>query len=295
MKKLFTLSVLLLTTLPPIFAKGNSAETGGSFFSLFSELNSAPFFKNENLKSGVIIGLNKFGDTAYMSGVKQSQLNGNWRSWYPTRIPCDSGRLVKNIPDGEWKGWYANGQVKFIYHFNARKLSALKDELRRQPKTKFYYIATKSPEIAASYYNAEKIFGHKTSSRSSVFLSKQINHKPREVRHLTQLVESNTEINEDNCYLPPFTEALLHGNFTEYYESGKVKKTGVYINGLREGMWEEYAENGVKAVGTYHHGYPHGEWRYYSEEGKLLRWKRFDNKGRVSEEFNFAGREKLRS
>lgn len=294
MKKLFTLPGLMLLFSVQIFAE-NGTETGSSFFGLFSELNTAPFFSNENRKSGVIVGLNRFGDTAYVSNLKQSQLNGNWRSWYPGRTLCDSGRLVKNIPDGEWKGWYANGQVKFVYHFNARKLAALKDELRRQPKTKFYYIATKSPEIAASYYNAEKIFGHKTSSRSSVFLSKQINHKPREVKHLTQLVENNTDVNEENCYLPPFTEALLHGNFTEYYESGKVKKTGVYINGLREGMWEEYAENGIKAVGTYHHGYPHGEWRYYSEAGKLLKWKRFDNKGRVSEEFDFAGRSKLRS
>ncbi|WP_336515350.1 hypothetical protein [Pollutibacter soli] len=290
MKKLYTLSLLFLGTSLQIFANSYKAETATPFFSLFSMLNPSAFDRNENLKSGVIIGLNKFGDTAYISNVKQSQLNGNWRSWYPTRNLCDSGRLVKNIPDGEWKGWYANGQVKFVYHFNARKLAALKDELRRQPKTKFYYIATKSPEVAASYYNAERIFGHKTSTRSSVFLSRQINHRPREVQHLPQIVEKNTEENEENCYLPPFTEALLHGNFTEYYESGKIKKTGMYINGLREGMWEEFSENGVKAVGTYHHGYPNGEWRYYDESGKLLKWRRFDHKGRTTEQFEFNKR-----
>jgi antitoxin component YwqK of YwqJK toxin-antitoxin module len=287
MKKLSTLIVALLILSVTVFAERKALETGVPLFSLFSALNTS---SNEDVRSGIIVGLNRFGDTAYVSGVRKSQLNGNWRSWYPTRIPCDSGRLVKNIPDGEWKGWYANGQVRFVYHFNARKLAALKEELRRQPKTRFYHIATKSPEIAASYYNAERIFGHKSSSRSSVFLSKQINHKPREVSHLTQIVEKNTDVNDDVAYLPPFTEALLHGNFTEYYESGKVKKTGVYLNGLREGMWEEYTTAGIKAVGTYHHGLPNGEWRYYDETGKLLKWKRFDHRGKVSEEYDFDKR-----
>ena len=292
MKKLTTISALLILFSIQLPA----AESPITLISHLSGLFSSGILStNESVKNGVLVGINDSGDTLYVTNLSKNQLAGTWRSWYPTKSLCDSGRLVKNVPDGEWKGWYANGQLKFVYHFNARKLAALKDELRRQPKTKFYHIANKPPEIAAEYYNAERIFGHKSTSQKSIFLSKQINHKTHHVTKLKTLVEYNTAEKDDHCYLPPFTEALLHGNYTEYYENGNVRKAGVYINGLREGMWEEYTETGVKAVGTYHHGHPHGEWRYYNEQGKLLKWKRFDTKGRVSEEFNFEGRGKLSS
>ncbi len=284
MKKLTTLYGLLMIFSIQVHATNNPAAFSTHLTGFFS---SGLLNLNETVKNGVLVGINEFGDTLYVANLSKSQLSGSWRSWYPTRLPCDSGRLVKNIPDGEWKGWYSNGQLKFVYHFNARKLAALKDELRRQPKTKFYYIANKPPEIAAEYYNAERIFGHKSTTPRSIFLSRQINHKTHQVAKLKTLVEYNTAEKDDDCYLPPFTEALLHGNYTEYYENGKVRKAGIYINGLREGMWEEYTEAGTKAVGTYHHGYPKGEWRYYNEHGKLVKWKRFDSKGRLSEEFVF--------
>lgn len=238
-------------------------------------------------KNGTVVGYNQYGDTQFISNYQRNQLYGEWRSWYHSRVPCDSGKLVKNVPDGEWKGWYPNGQLKFVYHFNARKLAALKDELRRQPKTKFFAIANKPPEVAAQYYNAGRIFGHKTEQQRSLFLSKQINHTPHSAVMLKNLVDFNTSPDDSINYMPPFTEGLLHGDYIEFFENGSIKKNGIYLNGLREGMWEEFSANGIKAVGTYRHGYPHGEWRYYDQKGKLLRWKRFDTKGRLSESFEF--------
>ncbi len=246
--------------------------------------------KSDLRKNGTVVGFNQYGDTQFVSNYQRNQLNGEWKSWYHSRVRCDSGRMVRNAPDGEWKGWYPNGQLKFVYHFNARKLAALKDELRRQPKTKFFTIASKPPEIAAQYYNAGRIFGHKSEQPRSLFLSKQINHTPHTAVMLKNLVDYNTSAGDNTGYMPPFTEGLLHGDFVEYFENGKVKKNGIYLNGLREGMWEEYNTAGIKAVGTYRHGYPNGEWRYYDEKGKLLRWKRFDSKGRLSESYEFEKR-----
>ena len=243
--------------------------------------------RSEINKNGTVVGYNQYGDTQFISNYQRNQLNGEWRSWYHSRVQCDSGKLVKNVPDGEWKGWYPNGQLKFVYHFNARKLAALKDELRRQPKTKFFTIASKPPEIAAQYYNAGRIFGHEQEQRRSLFLTKQINHTPHTAVMLKNLVDYNTSPDDKAVYHPPFTEGLLHGDFIEYFEDGSIKKNGIYLNGLREGMWEEYSAAGIKAVGTYRHGYPNGEWRYYDKKGKLLRWKRFDAKGRLSESYEF--------
>ena len=250
-----------------------------------SRLNKLKASLNEN---GIVVGYNEFGDTQYVGNYRRSQLYGEWRSWFNNGLPCDSGKLVKNVPDGEWKGWYANGRLKFIYHFNARKLAALKDELRRQPKTKFFVIAGKPAEVAAQYYNARMIFGHKSDRRESIFLTRQINHPPHSATVLKEVVENNTDAESGENYMPPFTEALLHGNFIEFNEDGSIRKSGIYINGLREGVWEEHKPGGVKAVGTYRHGYPNGEWRYYDQRGKLIKWKRFDNKGKLSEEYAFV-------
>ena len=68
-----------------------------------------------------------------------------------------------------------------------------------------------------------------------------------------------------------------------------IKETGLYLNGLREGMWEEFSLSNEKSIGTYRHGYRNGEWRYYNSQGKLVFWKRFDAKGRETEKYSFAG------
>jgi antitoxin component YwqK of YwqJK toxin-antitoxin module len=73
---------------------------------------------------------------------------------------------------------------------------------------------------------------------------------------------------------------LLHGKFTSFYPDGRVKETGNYRSGLREGLWEEHSDKeSIKAVGTYYHGQKKGDWRYYTTGGKLLEMREYDNGG----------------
>src|SRR4030095_1079684 len=57
-------------------------------------------------KNGVVVGYNVNGDTQYTGNYHRNKLFGEWRSWYENRQQCDSGRIVNDVPDGEWKGWY---------------------------------------------------------------------------------------------------------------------------------------------------------------------------------------------
>jgi hypothetical protein len=62
-------------------------------------------------------------------------------SWYTPEQLCDSGRLTHNIPDGEWKSWYSNGQPRSVRTYSAFMLHRIKDEIpRRGTKAAFFAI-----------------------------------------------------------------------------------------------------------------------------------------------------------
>jgi antitoxin component YwqK of YwqJK toxin-antitoxin module len=246
--------------------------------------------KKKSARNGLYVVLNERGDTQFVSNYRKGQLNGQWISWFNNRNVCDSGLLVDDLPDGTWKGWYANGNPKYILQFSARKLNALKDELIRQPKTKYFILSQKLPEEASRHYNALLLFGHKPVDNNSILMTKKVNLPSYSSESLRDIVVENTNERNRSFYKAPFTEGLLHGQFTSFHSNGAIKETGLYLNGLREGIWEEYNQQKEKAIGTYRHGYRNGEWRYYNSQGKLVFWKRFDAKGRETEKFSFAAK-----
>jgi antitoxin component YwqK of YwqJK toxin-antitoxin module len=243
----------------------------------------------ENPVNGEIVRVNDKGDTVFQGFVKKNRLHGSWASWYPGRQRCDSGRLVNAVADGAWKVWYPSGQPRFECNFNASKLNAIKDEIRKQPKNRYYALSQVPPSEAALHFSAAYLFGHHVPQNKAVILSQKIQHQPYAPEALDRITALNAT-EGDKSYYPPFTEGLLHGTFTSWRPDGSLKETGLYLNGLREGIWEIYKEDQVKGVGTYRQGRPYGEWRYYSAEGRVLYWKRFDAKGQVSEEYHFKAR-----
>ena len=245
--------------------------------------------KKKTERNGFFVVFNERGDTQFVGNYRKGQLNGKWMSWFNNRNACDSGLLINNLPDGIWKGWYANGNPRYILQFNARKLNALKNELVNQPKIKYFNLANRRPDEASMHYDALLLFGHETPEVKTILLSKKVNHPVYSLETVKKIVAENVEVNNGSYYKAPFSEGLLHGQFTSFHPNGSVKESGLYLNGLREGMWEEYTLQKEKAVGTYRHGYRNGEWRYYSKEGKLLYWKRFDVKGSETEKYSFAG------
>jgi antitoxin component YwqK of YwqJK toxin-antitoxin module len=219
----------------------------------------------ENPVNGEIVRINDKGEMVFQRFVRKNRLHGNWSSWYPDRQP------------------------RFEWNFNASKLNAVKDEIRRQRKNRCYAFSQVPPGEAAQYFSAAYLFGHPASPSTAVVLSQKIQHQPYAPEALDRITRLNAT-EGDKSYYPPFTEGLLHGTFTSLRPDGSLKETGLYLNGLREGIWEIYKEDQVKGVGTYRHGRPYGEWRYYSAEGRVLYRKRFDAKGQVIEEHHFKAR-----
>lgn len=55
-----------------------------------------------------------------------------------------------------------------------------------------------------------------------------------------------------------------NGKFSEFYETGELKETGFYVNGLRDGIWKEFYKGGkIKSKGKYTKGEKVGIWKVF--------------------------------
>lgn len=197
------------------------------------------------------------GRLLYKATIKRSALHGAWQSWYPNGYTCDSGRLARNIPDGEWKYWNAEGNLMALRHFNAEGYHRVMEEITRpHPRRNFYQlglIAIQNQEQALSYLQAEKFY---TGKGSAV--------KFHSVRDLV-LANSKGEM-----YRPVFETGLLDGLYMNFFENGQVRDSGDYKSGLREGIWMHRASTlSDTETGLYQNGLKEQEWKLYTAEGRL--------------------------
>jgi antitoxin component YwqK of YwqJK toxin-antitoxin module len=212
--------------------------------SAISETNDAPTgkpaFKEELIPSG--------SDIRYKVSYKKHKKHGSYQSWYNATQIRDAGMFRLGIPDGEWKGWYPDGRLRFIRHYSAEKFGYVKEEIKRPPKQVF-------TPLAAAAKKDPTIFSLATSSGKSF-----------------------EDLNI--FYFPPFEQCLHHGLYMNFYPDGSVKDSGYYKNGFREGHWEEWLNKGmIRSSGAYRHGTKSGTWSYFNSEGKLVSLASFSKNG----------------
>lgn len=255
---------------------------------LLSHAPVKPKPASKKLVEDNLVGYHDNGVAQINANFKKNKLYGNWNSWYKSGTLCDSGKFVGNVPDGEWKSWYPNGKTRVIWHFSSRKLSAVKDEILRQPKMKVYAISQKPISEAIQFYRVSYWYGDEGAANKGVrFRSDMVNAPALSRDELMDRVADNT-VHATDVYRPPFQEALLHGNYSSYYPDGKPREDGVFLNGMREGAWEEFSIDGSRQRGNYKHNVREGEWRQYDSNGKLLKFVRYNAIGEVMEEHRFG-------
>jgi hypothetical protein len=64
---------------------------------------------------------------------------------------------------------------------------------------------------------------------------------------------------------------MLHGDWAEYDERGRIAVKGQYRDGLRDGVWA-FRADGI--VGHYKKGEKHGKWKYYVN-GRVARTEKY--------------------
>lgn len=229
-----------------------------------------------NLPLNALLQENLDGRPLYRITVKKSALHGVFQSWYRNGQTCDSGRLVRNIPDGEWIIRNHTGQIVALRTFNADGYHRVMEEINRpHPRRNFYQLgqlAIQNRNLALSYLSAGYAFPSK--GKEPAFHS------------VGELVLANIT---GESYRPVFENGLLDGLYLNFFDNGLVKDSGNYQKGLREGYWihREFAST-ITRAGSYRNGLMDQEWKVYSAEGRLqqimfyrkgvLRWeKQFRN------------------
>jgi antitoxin component YwqK of YwqJK toxin-antitoxin module len=237
--------------------------------------------KDLSKKDGPLIGYTSTGDTQFVSRYAKNSLDGPWQSWYPNGQPCDSGRMKNNAPDGLWKSWYPDGTLRFIAQFDSKRLSSVKEEMRRIFRPSFRSAYLMRAEVRMG--NSGLLF------QQYLYQQMQEAIHPKDIlgNHpgmgLKLKVDKNTSLNSD-IYSPPFSECVVHGMYKSYFPDGSLKDSGYCHNGSRYGVWEEWTnDNTVRSIGFYKNGIKRGEWRYYDKEGKFLYLKRFNRSGKEKE------------
>jgi antitoxin component YwqK of YwqJK toxin-antitoxin module len=241
-----------------------------------STTNQSLIIDKKHRQQTSITGFSENGDTLFSSGYKRGKLHGAWMSWYHPGQLCDSGRLERNIPDGEWKSWYNNGQPRSLRTYSAFMLHRIKDEIpRRQAKVTFFAITDiAKTDLSYAYQLLTPIYSYLTLAVNAA--------DPQTIapRSLEDRVERNM-LQGLQPYLPPFTECLHHGLYINYYPDGNIKDSGLYNNGLREGVWDEWINNGaLRTTGAYNRGRKQDTWKYYTSSGRLIGVKTYNKQGK---------------
>ena len=242
--------------------------------------NSATFFPEANhysLPRQGLINEQLNNKPLYSGSVRNGKLHGEWQSWYQDGLRCDSGKLVKGLPDGVWKYWDSNGNLIALRSYSADKYYRVKNEMIRYhpkrisfPLTQLYH---RNKPAALKYIEAFYLFG--VAGRKEP---------------LPELVTKN--ITSGNAYKPVFDHALHHGLFINFSPDGSIKDSGYYKNGLRQGLWvHKDTSKKIMLKGSYINGQKSKEWKVYDDSGKLyeiifytpkgdVKWrKRFQKKG----------------
>lgn len=219
---------------------------------------------------GVLTSFNINGRVQVIANYKNRHLHGSWISWYESGQPCDSGSMVNNIPQGEWKTWFPNGQLRAIRNYDSKKLAYIKNEIRlMHPKRSFYgltEIAKKDKQEAYSYFDPFNSFNNRSNKN---------NTQPQTLKHKVDLNTSG----QGNMYFPPFPECLQDGLSINYDVNGFLIDSGHYKNGLKEGVWIEWnADRSIRSTGFYRKGSKTDVWKYFNGEGKFLYHRNFRKK-----------------
>ena len=243
-------------------------------------------------RDGRAVGFHQNGETQFIATFDKNNLNGKWVSYYNSGQVCDSGNIIKNAPHGKWMCYYPDGTVRMYIEFNSKKLSQVKEEMRR-----FYRPVAIYPSVGSPLgYSPPPGYGMNLASvRGPQAYIRAVYRQLHETTHPSEIlgktaalalkhkVDLNT-VHFKNDYSPPFEECLVHGLFKSYFPNGKLKDSGYRYNGLKTGVWQEFSADGkTLSRGFYKKGQRRGEWKYYGTDGKFLYMRRYNRHGKEKE------------
>lgn len=198
-------------------------------------------------------------DTIYQ--LKDTSPKGKWIVYYDQskKLKAFEWESVKDIDDFyEETIWYRNGDIKSV-----RNISLTKDTLSNINYYKNRRVKNKNINV---WEVNEK--GWVLVIDSSFYDNGQIKQTPVDWKSFKKqkiVFYFQTGIKK---YEMQWINGTLVDEYKEYFESGKIKIIGNYLNPM---------DIDPSTIPSSRHSIEHGIWKYFNEEGKLIKEEQFEN------------------
>jgi antitoxin component YwqK of YwqJK toxin-antitoxin module len=186
--------------------------------------------------------------------------------------------------EGIWKEFYTNGILKTEKNYINGKLNGYskifneEGKLLESIKYKNNEVDTKSNdfdiniEIKEEYDEQNNIkFQGSYNKNLPIGIHRFFNSKGLVIKSKTYNIKG--ELVAEGIVLKSGIET---GDWIYYYENGKKKAQGKFINGKKNGEWKYFYNNGrIQQTGSYTGSKLSGIWKWYYETGELLKEEYF--------------------
>ncbi len=196
---------------------------------------------------------------------------GECLSWYDSGKKKDVGNFTQGIMNGKWEGWFENEQKDYEGEYK----NGLKDGI-----WKHWYLDGKQ-ELMQTYLV-------KTIEKKEYFRQQPKKYaevvRPEEVSVLEGPSFSwyeNGKSKDEGNYL----DNVQHGKWTYYYDDGKKMYEQTFENGRQNGtVTSWYPEGTLESVKIYKNFVPDGKWIFYEKQaGKIKQVVNYKDGVKVSE------------
>lgn len=215
------------------------------------------------LISFLFICINLFAQDVNKVDAK-GRKQGQWEKIYPgTKVYQYRGQFKDDKPIGKFSYFYKSGKVKAVINHDENSVRSVG----------YFYYETGQLLSYGIYRNMQKdsvwlnFTEHGHLSNTETYLNDSLNGK-KTVYYLPEQVEDKTK---KISAVYNYKNGKLDGEFTEYFNFGAVKSTGVYTNNIKSGIWRSYHPNGkLMLVTRYKNGVMHGYRVGFDESGKEI-------------------------
>lgn len=199
---------------------------------------------------------------------------GVWEKVYPgTKVYMYRGEFKDDKPIGTFSYFYKSGKAKaVIEHSNTPRSMGYFYHETGGVMSYGIYIDQKKDSIWVNWDKIGRLSSRESFKNDSLHGMKVIYHLPPE-----------GDKSQRPASVYNYNNGQLHGDFKEYFDTGKIRTSGAYANNKKTGIWESYHANGQKmSMERYKNGVRHGWCSAYDTAGKEEA-KRYFYQGRMIE------------
>lgn len=196
---------------------------------------------------------------------------GYWKKYDEMGYIHYEGYFVDDIPVGEFKYYYPNGNIKaiLIMYNNGKESHAKLFHHNQKIMAEGKYVNHKKDSIW-NYY----------SEHDGILLSTEVY-----LNSVKEGVWKNYYPNKIVAEEIHYKNDVKHGPWKQYYTDGTLKLHGKYVNDQKNNDFLIYFLNGqIEMKGSYYNGLKNGIWLHFDSIGKKLEEEIFEMGKLISEQ-----------